>query len=71
MLRTWRDHSNAGISKRPVGVYAGSEKILVGTDHHCASVTECIDRARRRHRYRTICVHALLIRSEITNVHDR
>ena len=35
--RTWRNRTNVGIPKRSLELYAGPEKILVGTHLYCVA----------------------------------
>lgn len=60
-MSDWRDHSDAGFTERPVGIYAGAQEVLDGTDHHRPAAAGRAHRSVSGLRGRTVYLYAVLI----------
>ena len=61
-LKIWSDHTDDRFLKGPLGIHAGTQEVLDGTDYRDTGVAGCIDRIGRRIGRSTVHLHIVLVR---------
>lgn len=60
--KIWRDHSDVGFLEGPLGIHAGTQEVLDGTDHHRAGAAGNAHRFDRRIGRGAVHLHFVLVR---------
>ena len=69
--KIWRDHSDVGFPEGPLGIHAGTQEVLDGTDHHSVGAAGNADRSGRRFGHSTVHLHYILVlcQAQIDGLH--
>ncbi len=59
--KIWRDHSDVGFLEGSLGIHAGTQEILDGTDHHYSRAAVNTHRIRRRIGHRAVHLYIVLV----------